>query len=1662
MPEDSKTLRIFISSPGDVQQERQRVEKAIERLGKQAHITSHFRLNSLLWEEVPPEGGSPPQTTIDRYLGEAGEADIYSCILWHRMGTPTKNAKGESFRSGTECEFFSAYRANAANGKPHILLYHCQRPQSPEIDPEQSKLVKEFLARFKSANPELKGLFHHYTDIDEFEHRITTDLNTIIVKRFLALSQTQTQRCEFYPSTYLQLPTNYVPREELLVELRTALLSNNNALALTSAKAKPTALHGMGGIGKSVMARALCDDPQVRETFPDGILWTTLGQEPNLAEKLREWIHALGGVISENAPTLDQLKNNLNKLLDGRRCLLVVDDVWRKAHAETFRMGSSCRLLLTTRDAAVADDLGALVQPVPLMARAEAVRLLEEWAAGNLRAVDAALKERIVERLGRLPLALRLAGAQLRSRELESWLAAFDVHQLKAKRIEGMHDSLAKTFELSLEALGEMRPLYTALAIFKEDEPIPETALHKLWSGLANFDATQSAELLEDLASRALLTLESKTTPRRASLHDMLRDLIASELNDETRHTHTCLLEAYRTTCGGTGWHTAPDDGYLYNHLVYHLENTHQWDELHALFKDQNWMHVRVPQRDYDYDGYLSDLMVAWQDAHKHAQTQIAAHEVPAALAECVRYALIRTSVNSLAANYESVLVARAVETGLWSPQRAVSLAAKVPDSKQRAEFFVALLATGRLDPNTRALAQRQGLAAAQVIEYKWSVLRVLAPHLTGEEREQVVRELLAFAYKRAHEPLQHVNSKKERTQELAALAPQLTGEILREWSASSEVIKDEKEYVQVLAALAPQLTGESLCEGLAAALKIENEDLRWIVLEKLAPQLTGENLRVGLAAARAIQDDWGRAQTLAAFAPQLTGEEREQVLRDRLAAARAIQDDEKRANALAALTSQLTGEEREQALRDGLAAARVIKGEAVRADALTALASQLPGEEREQALRDGLAAVRAIDDELYRASKLTKLAPQMTGENLREMLAAAREIENEYQRRDLLKKLAPQLTDENLREGLTAVLEIKEQTLRAEVLAALAPQLTGENLRDGLAAARAIDRGSPVVALAALAPRLAGEEREQVLGEALAAALMIGHEGNRAYKLAALAPQLTGENLRKGLAAAQAIKSNKDRAEVLAALAQQFTDKEREQVLREALAAARAVEKAEVRADMLAALAPYLASEEREQILRERLAAAQAIVYDEIRAKALMGLAPQLLGENLREGLAAARMIKDEKESAQALVALAPQLVGKNLREGLEAARAIKYEYERTQMLTALALQLTGEEREQVVSEALAVTRMIISEPTRAQVLTVLAQQLTGENLHEALTMTRAIESVLYRAQVLAALAPRFTGEEREQVLREELTAARVIKDEWTRTRALAALVPQLTLTGEEREQVLCEGLAMASTIRNMWGREVDRAYVLATLARYLTGEEREHVLREGLAAARAKKNEDYRAEVLVALAPQLTDENLREGLAMVRPIKYESHRAGVLVALAPQLTGENLREGLAAARAIESEGARAKVLVALAPQLTGEEREQALREGLAAARAIEKESFRAKMLAALAPQLTGEEPEQVLREALATARTIENESSRVDVLVALAPQLTGEQVHATLLEFIERLLNKERAKILELCTQEKLVTPPILSPEIIAAIAKHIIEICQKWQWLWVEQNK
>ena len=1357
-------------------------------------------------------------------------------------------------------------------------------------------------------------------------------------------------RCDFYQ--HIHLPPNFVPRSELFAEVRSSLLldRDSHTVAFTSA-IKMDAFHGMGGIGKTVIARALCDDLEIQAAFPDGILWATLGQTPELVTRLKEWVNALGGTISENIATVNLLKNTLAKLLEKRACLLIVDDVWHAKDAEAFQVGGpKCRLLLTTRDAAIADKLNATIQPIPVMTQAEAIDLLKEWSGPRPKQIAPEILEQIVDRLGRLPLAIKLAGGPLRSQAPERWLRNFDLRKLKSRRVEDTHDSLEATFALSLDELDTTdRELYTSLAIFKEDEPIPAVPVAKLWKALAGLDQDGTHELLDDLRTLALVQLDANQRQIEVNgdqpefdltvtLHDLLRDFMEAELGKAgILRSHQALLNAYRQTRSDEGWASALDDGYLYGHLAYHLdqiadEDQVATDELKLLFDNHNWLHARVSSSNYEYDGYIADLTLAWHRTQAQLTVQIEDGDLSIYLADCVRYALIRTSINSLATNYEPALVARAVETGIWSANRALKTAMRVPDPKRRCEFITLILNTNQFqEPSNRILrkmGKETGLAAAMNIQdegYRADALSALTSQLSGEAKERALQARLVIAL--------NIQDEQSRANSLIALAPQLSKDLLETGLTAVRNIQNDHYRVDALAAFAPRLSGDLLEIELIAALEMQYEWMRAKVLSTLAPQLSGDLLEAGLTAALDIQNENYRGDVLLALAPRLNGE----LLEVGRIAVRNIQDGYTQARILALLQS---GEAKERTLQACLTVALNIQDESIRAKALTDLAPQLRGEARQRALREGLTATLSMDTRGYNViweqiRILSALAPQLNECQLQKALKAALDISFDVARVKALIALVPQLKDEAkeraIRETLKAALDVANDSFRAETLSALAPQLSGELIKVGLKAA-----------------------------------LNIQDKEARAISLSALAPQLSGELVKIGLTAIRNIQDWKSQSKALSALAPQI-DRE---LLQVELSTALNIHDESSQSAALSALAPQLSSKAKKRALQMGLAAVLNIQEEKYRVEALGALASQLSGEILEAGLTATLDIQGEKYRAEVLSAFAPKLTGGMLQTGLTAALDIQEEEYRAEVLSALAPKLTGG----ILQTGLTAVLDIQEEEYRAEVLVALAPKLTGDLLHAG--WTAALDMRFgYKIKALSALAPQLSGD----LLQVGLAAALNIQDERSQARILLALAPQLS------GDLLQVGLAAALDMEPEWYR----AEVLSALAPKLSGELKKCVLKAGLVAVRGINNKEPCRGVLSALAPHLSVDLLQEELTVSRKINKEWYQIIVLITLVPKLNGEAkefaLKEGLSVALALSDEETRAESLMALASYLSGETKERVQLECLSAVLDIPDEERKAEILVDLVSNLSGETKERALLEGLTIVQNIQHSWLRV-----------------------------------------------------------------------------
>lgn len=128
-------------------------------------------------------------------------------------------------------------------------------------------------------------------------------------------------------------------------------------------------------------------------------------------------------------------------------------------------------------------------------------------------------------------------------------------------------------------------------------------------------------------------------------------------------------------------------------HLPGHLSEGGAVAELHELFvlsRDGSNIWYAFKANHNDLSGYRKQLSVA---AHRANQSTCSQREPPAsALALVARYALIASSLNSVASRVPSAFTAFALDTGVWTLDRAITHAQHCEEGDTRARAYLALV----------------------------------------------------------------------------------------------------------------------------------------------------------------------------------------------------------------------------------------------------------------------------------------------------------------------------------------------------------------------------------------------------------------------------------------------------------------------------------------------------------------------------------------------------------------------------------------------------------------------------------------------------------------------------------------------------------------------------------------------------------------------------------------------------------------------------------------------------------------------------------------------------------------------------------------------------------------------------------------------------------
>lgn len=500
----------------------------------------------------------------------------------------------------------------------------------------------------------------HFYNIEQEWSRLIENLNT----------PCQTPRV---PHMVEELPDGFVSRPQLLDQVAAQLVS-----ASGEPVAATVALHGLGGYGKTLLARSVCHSDAIRQGFDDGILWMTLGETPgDLTERVVDLIEVLTGERPAFAG-LDAAETRLAQLLGERNFLLVIDDVWQASHLAPFLQGGPCcGRIITTRNLST---LPPQAQPIEVgpMTQPEATALL---GRGLPAGPEKPLHD-LAERLAYWPLLLGLVNGTLRDRVNNDnqpladalvyvnkaldkrGLTAFDAVNTGA-RDQAVSHTLGMSRDLLLP---DELARFNELAIFPPYAAIPLGTLAVFWGATGGLDAAAIEALCQRLFQLSLLArfdIPSQTI----KVHSILRNYLTTEHAAQLPALHQKFLDAFAQNL--PAWAALPHaNGYLWNHLAYHLVNAGRSDELVSTVKDLSYLAHKTFLR--SANAAEADLLAARRVAPADAvlaKLHLAFSQSSHLLAECKSLAEVAGTLHSrLAFAPQLAPLATAAEVGLPRP----------------------------------------------------------------------------------------------------------------------------------------------------------------------------------------------------------------------------------------------------------------------------------------------------------------------------------------------------------------------------------------------------------------------------------------------------------------------------------------------------------------------------------------------------------------------------------------------------------------------------------------------------------------------------------------------------------------------------------------------------------------------------------------------------------------------------------------------------------------------------------------------------------------------------------------------------------------------------------------------------------------------------------
>jgi hypothetical protein len=282
-------------------------------------------------------------------------------------------------------------------------------------------------------------------------------------------------------------------------------------------------IYGMPGVGKSTLA-ILIGNLLGAQEYPDCQLYFNLResdpQQGGPYDLLGAQLVALGVPTSEVPSGIIPRSASYRSALADLRSFILIDNASTAAEVEPLLPGDSNAAVLITSWSPISELPGVHLEALDVLSNAEAVKMLRAVTARKFANDDQQVARETAVVLGKLPLALRIAGGLLRARPHWSWqdlrqqVADSDGVPKLSNLVSGPL-AVEKAFDLAYRALDPaVARGYRLLGL------APSAAINRdLAEVLVDVENSDTRDILDALLTRQLLQAE---VPSRLRMHDLL------------------------------------------------------------------------------------------------------------------------------------------------------------------------------------------------------------------------------------------------------------------------------------------------------------------------------------------------------------------------------------------------------------------------------------------------------------------------------------------------------------------------------------------------------------------------------------------------------------------------------------------------------------------------------------------------------------------------------------------------------------------------------------------------------------------------------------------------------------------------------------------------------------------------------------------------------------------------------------------------------------------------------------------------------------------------------------------------------------------------------------------------------------------------------------